>query len=257
MISKVKIKELKSLQQKKCRESARLYIAEGIKVVNEAMASHADLIELVLFTDGVKNKLRLGPHINSCTVDKGTIEKISSFKSPQECMVVLNMEPEGNFMSDTSDDIILALDSIRDPGNLGTIIRLADWFGVSKIVCSPDSVDCYNPKVVQASMGAILRVKVFYAGLQPVLNNAKGKGIAVYGTTLAGSNIYITKPTMPAIIVMGNESEGITGNLREYFTKELFIPNYSHQPEKTESLNVSAATSIVLSEFRRLQHYSK
>jgi RNA methyltransferase, TrmH family len=257
VISKSRIKELKSLQQKKCREDEKRYIAEGLKIVNEAILYHSKSIEQILFTNAAETKLNLNSTIANEKVDQGTIDKISSLKTPQPCLAVLRMPDGAAFKVEQTDDLILALDSIRDPGNLGTIIRLADWFGVSKIVCSPDTVDCYNPKVVQASMGAVLRVKIFYLNLIELAENNKHIEFSIYGTTLDGENIYKTEVKFPAIILMGNESEGLNNSIKPYLTKEIFIPNYSVKSEKTESLNVSTATSIILSEFRRIQHYSK
>lgn len=257
VIPKARIKELKSLQQKKCREIENRYILEGVKIVNEALSQHIELVEQVLFTTDAEPKLILKNFRNAVEVDKETIDKISSLKTPQSCLAVLKIPNKEKFSIELSDDIILMLDSIRDPGNLGTIIRLADWFGISKIICSADSVDCYNPKVVQASMGAILRVKMFYEDLNPAIENARLSNVSVYGTTLEGENIYNTKINLPSMIIMGNESEGISASIKSLLTKEIYIPNYSSKQEKTESLNVSTATSIILSEFRRVQNYSK
>jgi len=257
VITKSRIKGLISLQQKKCRESEMCYIAEGIKIVNEAIDFHPELVEQVLFTSNTEIKPGKNPLLNTELVDQKVIDKISSLKTPQSCLAVLKIKVKEKFHFENSEDIVLFLDSIRDPGNMGTIIRLADWFGVSKIVCSHDSVDCYNPKVVQASMGSILRTEVYYEDLTMALERIKPEKISVFGATLEGENIYKTEPVFPAIIIMGNESEGISDKIRPLLTKEICIPNYSSKQEKTESLNVSTATSIILSEFRRIQNYSK
>jgi RNA methyltransferase, TrmH family len=257
VISKSRIKQLSALQQKKYRDTEKCYIAEGIKMVNEAINYHPGIIELVLFTSDCQDKLDLSNLIDSALVDQETIHKISSFKTPQPCLAVLKMPVEKSFQFEPTDEFVLALESIRDPGNLGTIIRLADWFGISKIVCSPDTVDCYNPKVVQASMGAILRAGIFYCDLKNFLDKARIENYSIYGATLEGENIYQTKLQFPLVLVMGNESEGISGSFKQMLTKELLIPNYSSKSEKTESLNVSTATSIILSELRRVQNYSK
>jgi TrmH family RNA methyltransferase len=257
VITKSKIKELKLLQQKKCRETEMRYIVEGIKIVNEAIIYHPEVVEEVFYTSAIEEKIRLNAQITSVKVDQDLINKISSLITPQPCLAVLKIPDRETFSFSKSDDIVLALDSIRDPGNMGTIIRLADWFGISKIVCSPDSVDCYNPKVVQASMGAIIRITVFYKELELVIEKAKSEKISIYGATLEGENIYKSELSLPAIIVMGNESEGISKKISPLLTKEISIPNYSSKPEKTESLNVSTATSVILGEFRRIQNYSK
>jgi TrmH family RNA methyltransferase len=257
VVTKSRIKELISFQQKKCRETQKCYIAEGIKIINEAIDFHPELVEQVLFTHEAESKLNLNRNINSEKVDQHLIDKISSLKTPQPCLAVLKINSSEKFFIEPADDIILFLDSIRDPGNMGTIIRLADWFGVSKIVCSKDTVDCYNPKVVQASMGAILRLNIYYDDLSRALKNINTNKILIYGATLEGENIYEIKSEFPAIIILGNESEGISKEIKTLITKEINIPNFSSKQEKTESLNVSIATSIILSEFRRFQNYSK
>ena len=149
------------------------------------------------------------------------------------------------------DNLILVLDQIQDPGNLGTIIRLASWFGIEYIVCSPDTVDCYNPKVVQATMGAIAHVKVLYTDLSLFLNESILKGRTIYGTFLDGDNIYGSELKENGIIILGNEGNGISKEIEKIVTNRLFIPSYQSSARNVESLNVSIAAAIVCSEFRR------
>ena len=257
MLSKNKLKYYRSLGQKKFRDSERLYIAEGTKIVIEAAKFHFDLVESIICTkkwfdlNSIKSeKVVISEHSD--------IKKISSLKTPPECIAILKTRDVNSIPSKYNEEnLILALDSIRDPGNLGTIIRMADWFGIRNIICSDDTVDCYNPKVVQATMGAILRVNLFYADLAKWLKKLDKDKFTVYGTTLNGKDIYTTNLNKSAVIVMGNESVGISQEIQNLLDEKLLIPNYSDNEEKTESLNVSIATSIVLSEFRRVQNYSK
>lgn len=257
MISKNKIKLFKSLQQKKYREIENKFIVEGKKIVEEAYSFHKQHIEEILCTRDSLNSIppEFHPITQVCTIEE--LKKISSLKTPQNILAVLKKPVHPQIEFEKLKNLILALDAIRDPGNLGTIIRLADWFGVNHIVCSKDCVDAYNPKTVQASMGAILRMRISYVELDSFLWDANEKNFRIYGATLEGKNLYKTKLDEKSILVMGNESEGISDNVRKTLTNELFIPNYSSNKEKTESLNVSIATSVILSEFRRVFHYSK
>ena len=155
------------------------------------------------------------------------------------------------YQSTQSDRLSLALDGVQNPGNLGTIIRLADWFGISDIYCSADTADCYNPKVVQATMGAILRVKVHYLQLADFLKKTAANKTPVYGTMLDGVNIYQSELTPAGVIVMGNEGKGVSDECARSFTHRLLIPSYPPERQGSESLNVAMATGIVCSEFRR------
>ncbi len=255
MLTKNQIKNLKLLQQKKCRDSERLFIIEGFKLVNEAINYYPSTIKQVICTsEGYKG---IGNFDISRVEVTGaeTIKRISSFKTPQPVLATVHMGNAGIQDKLSNEEIVIALDNIKDPGNLGTIIRLADWFGVESIYCSEGSVDCYNPKVVQATMGAIFRVKVNYCNLHAFFGH--NKEACVYGTMLSGENIYTTVLKLPAILFMGNESDGISEKNQGFITKKIHIPAYSKKNIKTESLNVSAAASIALSELVRKQHYSK
>lgn len=251
MLSKNKIKYIKQLQQKKHRESEKKFFAEGNKICEEAIKFHPDLVEEIICTNNWASEKNILNDIKTNVADYDDIKKLSSLSNPQESMVILkSIENDIDTIKEV-DDIILVLDNISDPGNLGTIIRLADWFGIEHIVCSNNTVDCYNPKVVQATMGAILRVKIYYTHLNKFFENFSTQNISIYGTTLQGDNIYHTTLKKPCILIMGNESEGINETLLKYLNKELYIPNFSSRKEKSESLNVSTATAITLSELRR------
>lgn len=250
-ISKSQIKLVRSLQQKKFRDQLGLFIAEGDKCIQELRKN----FELVLL-------------VNPDNATPTEIQQMSALRTPQGSIAVFKKEPSHHSKFITQNSLTLALDGIQDPGNLGTIIRTADWFGVRDIICSPDTADCYNPKVVQATMGALARVRVHYMDLPNWLSTLNAP---IYGTLLDGKNMYEvlkqvtenreqrTKPATynltPAtcIIVMGNEGNGISKEVREYITHPIRIPSYPSEAETSESLNVAIATAIVLAEFRRLE----
>lgn len=225
-------------------------------MVNEAIVQVPSHLQTIVVTDNTIEKLTLNSDIiNSVEIISASpteFDRISSQKTPQQVLAVIDQ----GFINDQnrvlSCDLILALDRIQDPGNLGTIIRLANWFGASQIYCSPDTVDCFNAKVVQASMGAILRVSIKYEKLPERLALLRDQlNYTIYGTSLAGNNVYEIKLKMPAVVVLGNESSGVSEALLNLSDNNLFIPEFSMQPSKSESLNVSIAAAIICSEFRR------
>ena len=239
-ISKTQIKLVKSLQQKKYRDEAGLFVAEGEKCVEELRKG----FELVHFYREGENATRT------------EIEQLSGLRTPQGVIGVFK-KSEYSEKSEypENSDLLLVLDGIQDPGNLGTIIRTCDWFGVRTILCSPDTADCYNPKVVQATMGALARVHVHYLDLPSFL---KSTTLPVYGTLLDGLDMYEElKPEggkdlkKEGIIIMGNEGNGISQAVRPFITRPLRIPSYPKNAETSVSLNVAIATAIVLAEFRR------
>ena len=235
-LSKNQVKWVRSLQQKKQRDSEGVFVAEGHKCVEELR----NAFKLVLLV----------------TPDKATeveIAQMSNLRTPQGVIGVFRKrEAMGN--ETIGDGIIVALDGVQDPGNLGTIIRTCDWFGIKDIYCSKDTADCYNPKVVQATMGALARVRVHYMNLEEWLKEVKAANIPIYGTLLEGGNMYhegaIVDKTK-GVIVMGNEGNGISPAVRELITHPIRIPSYPENAETSESLNVGIATAIVLAEFRR------
>ncbi|WP_367756882.1 TrmH family RNA methyltransferase [Flavobacterium sp. WC2430] len=240
MVSKNQIKLITSLQQKKYRIVNQLFFAEGVKVIQELLQSDFELDHLYTtqndFEDVLINKKTL--------IHENDLKKISALSTANSCLAVFKMPAEKDIVE---SGLIIALDSIRDPGNLGTILRLCDWFGINQIVCSKETVDIYNPKVVQATMGSITRVNVRYIDLNDFLSQTK---LPVFGTFMDGANIYKESLPQEGIIVMGNEANGISDELEEIIQKRLSIPRFGDL-RKTESLNVATATAIILSEFRR------
>ena len=250
MISKNKIKFIRSLEKKKFRNESACFLAEGNKLV-------ADLLPFFECDYLIANSSWLATqgdiHTKELLIaEEGDIEKASLLKTPQDVLAVFR-QPHCELDKEAlRNELSLVLDGIQDPGNLGTIIRLADWFGIKRLICSPDTADVYNPKTVQATMGAIARVQVFYVSLSEWIGEAAGD-IPVYGAFLEGKNIYAEALSSSGLIVMGNEGKGISRAVEKRITQKLYIPNYPPESESTESLNVAVATAIVCSEFRRRQ----
>lgn len=240
MLSKSQIKLITGLQQKKYRKEHNLFFAEGIKTVQELLNSDFELYHLytteAIFPDVTPDKITL--------ITNTELDKISALSTPNTCLAVFKI-PEQKAVK--SEGLVMALDDVRDPGNLGTIIRLCDWFGISQIICSEACADVYNPKVVMATMGSLARVNVSYSNLEKFLTNTS---LPVFGTFMDGENIY--NETLPenGIIVMGNEANGISAEIERFCSKRIAIPRFGALQE-TESLNVATATAIILSEFRR------
>ncbi len=286
-ISKAQVKFVRSLQLKKVRDAEGLFVAEGEKCVEELRRGFELVyyIQTGLRPDRIQTGLRPDKILLATSAE---IEQMSSLKTPQGVIGVF--KKNGGLMNGDAakplnggmmqDDLILVLDGVQDPGNLGTIIRTCDWFGVHEIVCSKDTADCYNPKVVQATMGALARVKVRYLDLPQWLEGIRNQesGIRIYGTLLDGKNMYevlgngglmngdAAKPLnggltqtglwpdrVQTIIIMGNEGNGISAEVRKFITDPIYIPTYPNKEtsDVVESLNVSIATAIVLAEFRR------
>lgn len=239
MVSKSQIKLITSLAQKKYRYKHGLFVAEGFKTISELINSNFRLNRL--FT--LDADFGLNPD-EIQTIDERELKKISFLKTPQTALALFEI-PEEKIVPEES--LILALDGIRDPGNLGTIIRLCDWFGITNLVCSQDSVDCYNPKVVQATMGSLARVNIIYCDLKTFLTNSE---LPVYGAFMEGENIYKSETLEKAILVMGNEANGISAEIEALINKKISIPRFG-EFKVTESLNVATATAILLSEFKR------
>jgi RNA methyltransferase, TrmH family len=240
MVSKNQIKLISSLHQKKHRQTHQLFIAEGIKGIQELLDEHFELDHLYT----TQSDFEAVPAKLKTVVSEADLKKISALASPNTCLAVFKM-PKVKAIN--SSGLIVALDDIRDPGNLGTILRLCDWFGIQQLICSKETVDVFNPKVVQATMGSIARVNVTYVDLYDYIANSK---LAVFGTFMEGENIYTSNLPQDGIIVMGNEANGIASDLEKIIKHRLTIPRFGTL-QKTESLNVATATAIVLSEFRR------
>lgn len=240
MLTKNQIKFISQLHQKKHRESTQLFFVEGVKGVTELLQS--SLVLHHLYTT-VPLKLKVQPD-KVTQVTPAELHKISALTTPNTCLAIFEIP---QVYSVSSDGLQVVLDKISDPGNLGTIIRLCDWFGVQEIICSLDTVDAYNPKVVQATMGSITRVRVFYTDLEEFLSKSRKP---VIGTFMTGDSVYHTEWPTNALLVMGNEANGISEKIQKFISVRTTIPQFgTHQ--KTESLNVATATAILLSEFRR------
>jgi len=286
-ISKAQVKFVRSLQLKKVRDAEGLFVAEGEKCVEELRRG----FELVYYIQTAEKPLPnlppKGQEVATLIATPTEIEQMSSLKTPQGVIGVFK-KPVSEVVCQSKAGLILVLDGVQDPGNLGTIIRTCDWFGVHEIVCSRDTADCYNPKVVQATMGALARVKVRYVDLVEWLEEIRNQesGIRIYGTLLDGKNMYevldrtlgtranevhadrraeagvarqfsgavlTNASSLPNAIIMGNEGNGISAEVRKFITDPIYIPTYPNKEtsDVVESLNVSIATAIVLAEFRR------
>lgn len=247
MISKATIKRIHALEMRKYRKNERLFVAEGPKLVNELYMSMKPVYVAAL-PEWIASNANLLNNTTYDTLTPDELQKASLLMHPQQVIALFQI-PENELNPDLlKDELILMLDGVQDPGNLGTIARVADWFGIRHIICSPDTADIYNPKAVQATMGALARVKFYYTELAMVLSQYSGP---IYGTFLDGNNIYKEELSRHGIIVMGNEGKGISQRTREMINRRLLIPNYPEGTLTTESLNVAIATSIVCAEFRR------
>jgi TrmH family RNA methyltransferase len=245
-ISNNEIKRVKSLSQKKFRDELGLFIVEGEKMVQEALASGLK-VEKVYYSDEIGNE---------------AMSRISALSSPSPALAVLS-KPSDIYIDDVSElepllskgGLYLALDTIRDPGNLGTMLRIAEWFGIDAVFAAKDTVDVFNPKVVQATMGAIFRVKMHYVDLPELSEKVISKGGRIFGTFLDGENMYGKEldngKDAPSVIVIGNESNGISDRMAELVTDRLYIPPYPADQPGSESLNAAVATAVTVAEFRR------
>jgi len=239
MIVKNQIKLIRSLHQKKYRNQHGLFFAEGLKIVKELLNSDFEIYAVYATEEEVvdvsEEKLEL--------VSESELKKISALATPNKVLGVFKIPVVKEI---DIQDWIVVLDDVRDPGNLGTIIRLCDWFGIRHLVCSSNTVDCYNPKTLQATMGSISRVNIGYTNLPNFLSNAN---VPIYGAFMEGETVYTAKLPSTGILVMGNEAKGISAEVRAYVSKKISIPQFGKQI--TESLNVATASAILLNEIRR------
>jgi TrmH family RNA methyltransferase len=245
MLSKSQINLLKSLQQKKFRREHGLFIVEGHKSIAEYLNS-AYRVETIYHTPSFDSKvLKLSQKINFCEISVTELEKVSGLKTPQDALALVKI-PKWPVLQheQLKGKFSLVLDGIQDPGNMGTIIRIADWFGIDHIICSEDTVDAYNPKVVQACMGSLARVKVHYISLTEFLPKIK---LPTFGALLHGANIYDTDFGKEGLIVMGNEGNGLRAEVQKLVNNAITIPRIG----KAESLNVAIATALFCSEITR------
>jgi len=240
MLSKNQIKLITSLQQKKFRQIHKLFIAEGVKVIQELLQSNFVLEHLYvtgnIFDDITSEK--------KTKISEADLNRISCLSTPNNCLAIFEIP---NQKPRKDQGLVIVLDDVRDPGNLGTIIRLCDWYGIEQLVCSEQTVDVYNPKVVQATMGSISRVSVSYIDLEKYLKRSK---TTIFGTFMDGKNVYKEELPQEGILILGNEANGISEKLEKLVTDRLSIPRFGNL-QQTESLNVATATAIFLSEFKR------
>ena len=265
MISKNKIKYIRSLELKKNRNKEGKFVAEGFKVVDDLLALQP--ADLIVATQEWLHDKHLAAQTEVIEVTEEELKKVSFLQHPQQVLAVFKQNAGSNqqdsnnsqeeaeeknfgFSKIDTQELSLALDGVQDPGNLGTIIRIADWFGITHIYCSQDTADVYNPKVVQATMGSIARVKVEYGNLLALVESLPAD-VPVYGTLLDGDNIYQQQLENRGLIVMGNEGKGISPALAKKVNRRLLIPNFPEGRATADSLNVAIATAITCSEFRR------
>lgn len=244
MISKNQVKYIHQLEQKKYRKREGLFVAEGTKVVGDLLKYHKP--EALFATD----EWEAPDGISYTIVTEEELRRISFLQHPQQVLGLFPIPPQTT-ATNFGGALVLALDGVQDPGNLGTIIRIADWFGIETIICSEDTADAWNPKVIQATMGSIARVNIIYTNLLDLLDNLP-TDFPIYGTLLNGENIYTQPLSEEGLIIMGNEGNGISEAVRTKINRKLLIPDF-HQGETADSLNVAIATAITCSEFRRRQ----
>ena len=238
-LSKNTIKLITSLRQKKYRQKHNLFIAEGVKVVNELLSSSLKVFKIYTTSTNVLNE---SDNVEVITEDE--LKKVSNLKAPNKVLGIFEIPSEKEI---DTNNFIVALDEVNDPGNLGTIIRLCDWFGVKQLICSKNTVDCYNPKVIQSTMGSLTRVNIVYTDLISFLEKTN---LPTYTADMDGENVYKSKLPEKAILVMGNEANGISKEVNNVVQQKLTIPRFG-DIQQTESLNVATATAILLSEFKR------
>lgn len=250
MLSKNQISDLTALHQKKFRKQTGTFLAEGDKVVRDLLRSDFKVVAVY----GTAEKLEeFGSLLHGLVVhpvDEKDLERITTLTTPQHILAVV-AEPEGGMEMDLSGGLKLVLDGIKDPGNLGTLIRIADWFGIDEVICSEDCVEVYNPKVIQSAMGSVFRVRVQSRNLISLLEeNKKDYHLPVYGTLLNGASIFSEKLADNGYILLGNEAEGISPEVKKYITHAITIPGFSKASHGPDSLNVAVAGGIVAAFFR-------
>ena len=246
MLSKNQLKRLRGLQRKKERVNSGLFVVEGKKIVAEILQSSTTYVELYATSNWFENNPTFLNKDNSYELSDRDLGQVSSLKTPNEVLLVLKQKSLTSFDVVSNEVLVLALDAVNDPGNLGTIIRLADWFGVQHILCTSNTVDQYNPKTVQSAMGSINSVQIHYGDLGEMLSNLKSH--TIYASDLNGDSIYTTSFAEKSVILMGSESHGISEEILSIVNKKITIPTFS--VSGVDSLNVATATAIVLSEFR-------
>ena len=253
MISRNKAKFIVSLQRKKVRDEEGLYVIEGDKIVREFLSAGVPVRMLAAKPEFLKSLpadlINLAADVEVVSFED--LRQISTLKTPHNALAVVCIQEKEISIPSLLDELCIALEFVQDPGNMGTIIRAAGWFGLKNIVCSSDCVDVYNPRVIQASMGALLHVNVFYHDLKKLVSAAIDRNIPVFGAVLEGDPIYSHPLNNKGIILLGNESKGISAGLMPYVSHKIMIPGFSEAKPGIDSLNVGMAASVVFSEFRR------
>lgn len=251
MLTKKQLKLFTSLHKKKYRSEHQLFIAEGEKIVIDLLKNNIKAEAILCTSERLKEVPFPNEDINIIECDNSIIKKVSSLSTPTEIIGIFNIPEKHIDKSKISGELSLVLDDIQDPGNMGTIIRTADWFGIDTIFCSKGTVDIYNPKTIQATMGAIAKVNIVYCNLEELINEYANDKFPVYGTFLEGENIYSQDLSEKGFIVMGNEGKGISDKISNIISHKINIPPYNISETASESLNVAIATSIICSEFRK------
>ena len=252
MLSKNKQKFILSLKKKKIRDRHKVFIAEGEKLIEDLLNSKSNAELIVCTNDWLSGNRDLAAHnteIITCSLEE--IKKVSGHKSPPHVLGIFKQKNKELDIPALNAELCLFLDDIQDPGNLGTIIRLADWFGIKNVICSGACVDVYNAKTIQSTMGAISRIDVTYVDSEQFFREYARVNLPVYGTCLDGTSVYEQNITENGLIIMGNEGKGISPEVEKYLTHKLLIPSYPGREASSESLNVSVATAIICAEFRR------
>ncbi len=251
MIGKKKINQIKSLIQKKNRLKENLFLIEGDKIVLEVANSRFRIKELFATSEFIYKNNYLPNNIDRIIeVSYEDLRKASLLKHPQQSLALCYL-PHEEILPSRMEGISFYLDGIQDPGNLGTILRTADWFGMNHLYCSPDTVDIFNPKVIQSSMGSFIRIKTFYTPFDELAEQAYHNNISLFGTFMEGENIYQAQLLCPSILVLGNEGNGIRQGVAKKIKNRLHIPSFKSGLKQPESLNVAVAAGILASEFMR------
>ena len=254
MLSKHLTNVIQNLEKKKFREKYNLFKVEGEKLVQELLLSDMTIDTLLARPSWIERNIKNIRQYNSIEVNEIEMGRISNFKSLPEVIALAQIPVKEHSPEEIKNELNVVLNGVQDPGNIGTILRLSDWFGIRNIFCDHDCANIFNPKSVQASMGAIFRVNVFYLDLVEFIPRFVDQDFPCYGAFLEGENIYRTDLRTKGFIVMGNEGNGISPEIERFVTRKITIPSFARSPYSTESLNVSVATGIILSEFKRIEY---
>ena len=254
MLSKHLTNIIQNLEKKKFREKYNLFKIEGEKLVQELFLSDMKVDTLIARPSWIERNKQKAQSYNTIEVNEIGMGRVSNFKSLPEVIALAQIPVKEHSPEEIKNELSIVLNGIQDPGNLGTILRLSDWFGVRHVFCDHDCANIFNPKSVQASMGAIFRVNVFYLDLVEFIPQFVDQDFPCYGAFLEGENIYRTELRTKGFIVMGNEGNGISPEIERFVTRKITIPSFAHSPYSTESLNVGVATGIILSEFKRIEY---